>query len=166
MKPQNKIRAVSITLLITLPLVASAGAGPAGHSHHHEMTDATSEIGKAGRPQDVTREVVIEMKDSMNFSPSSLAVKQNETIKIIVRNTGKLRHELSLGTQKDLLEHLEMMKRFPMMEHDEPNSVTLEAGKQSQIIWKFSKAGVVDFACLIPGHFEAGMKGKFQVKPH
>lgn len=62
-----------------------------------------------------------------------------------------------------ILEHLEQMKKFPDMEHDEPNKVTLQPGKQGTIVWQFTRAGVVNFACLMPGHFEAGMKGAVKV---
>ena len=55
------------------------------------------------------------------------------------------------------------MKKFPEMEHDEPNKISLAPGKQGEVIWQFSKAGTVDFACLHVGHFEAGMKGQVKV---
>ena len=63
----------------------------------------------------------------------------------------QVKHELSLGTEKELLEHLEQMKKFPDMEHDEPGKVTLAPGKQGEIVWQFTKAGAVNFACLMPG---------------
>jgi uncharacterized cupredoxin-like copper-binding protein len=62
-----------------------------------------------------------------------------------------------------LLEHLEAMKKYPDMEHDEPGKVTLAPGKQGEIVWQFTKSGVVNFACLMPGHYEAGMKGLIKV---
>ena len=64
-----------------------------------------------------------------------------------------------LGTEKDLNDHYEVMKKHPEMEHAEHNMVTLAAGKSGEIIWQFTKAGKVDFACLQPGHYDAGMKG-------
>lgn len=70
---------------------------------------------------------------------------------------------MSLGTEKELLEHLEQMKKNPGMEHDEPSKITLDAGKQGEIVWQFTKAGTVNFACLMPGHYEAGMKGQVKV---
>jgi uncharacterized cupredoxin-like copper-binding protein len=103
------------------------------------------------------------MTDNMRYTPSSIQVKQGETVRFVVKNQGKVKHELSLGTQKELLEHLEQMKKFPDMEHDEPGKVTLAPGKQGEILWQFTKAGTVDFACLMPGHYEAGMKGAVKV---
>jgi uncharacterized cupredoxin-like copper-binding protein len=104
------------------------------------------------------------MSDSMRFTPSAIQVKQGETIRFVVKNIGQVKHELSLGTQKELLEHLEQMKKFPEMEHDEPSKVTLAPGKQGEIVWQFTTAGVVNFACLMPGHYEAGMRGAIAVK--
>jgi uncharacterized cupredoxin-like copper-binding protein len=103
------------------------------------------------------------MTDNMRYTPSSIQAKQGETVRLVVKNQGKVKHELSLGTQKELLEHLEQMKKFPDMEHDEPGKVTLAPGKQGEILWQFTKAGTVDFACLMPGHYEAGMKGAVKV---
>jgi len=50
------------------------------------------------------------------------------------------------------------------MEHDDPNGKTLDAGKSTEILWRFSKPGTFEFACLIPGHYEAGMHGTVTVK--
>lgn len=88
---------------------------------------------------------------------------QGETVRFIVSNSGQIKHELSLGTEQELLAHLELMKKFPDMVHDEPNSITLAPGKQGEIIWQFTRSGVVNFACLMPGHYEAGMKGAVSV---
>jgi uncharacterized cupredoxin-like copper-binding protein len=99
----------------------------------------------------------------MRYTPSSIQVKQGETVRFVVKNQGKVKHELSLGTQKELLEHLEQMKKFPDMEHDEPGKVTLSPGQQGEIVWQFTKTGTVNFACLMPGHYEAGMKGAIKV---
>ncbi len=141
---------------------AAFASGSHGHGHGHDDGGETA-IGKPGVVAKASRTISIEMSDTMRFTPSSIQVKQGETVRFLVKNSGQLKHELSLGTQKELLEHLEQMKKFPEMEHDEPSKVTLQPGKQGEIVWQFTKAGVVDFACLIPGHYEAGMKGVVQV---
>ena len=41
---------------------------------------------------------------------------------------------------------------------DVPSKVTRALGKQGEIVWQFAKAGTVNFACLMLGHYEAGMK--------
>jgi uncharacterized cupredoxin-like copper-binding protein len=104
-----------------------------------------------------------EMSDAMRYTPSSINAKQGETIRFVIKNTGKVKHELVLGTEKELKEHYEVMKKFPEMEHDDPNMVTVAPGMTGQVIWKFTKAGTIDFACLQPGHYDAGMKGAVAV---
>ena len=99
------------------------------------------------------------MTDAMRFVASEVEVRKGETIRFIVHNSGKLRHEFVLGTEKALKEHAELMKKFPSMEHVESNMVTLAPGQTGTVIWQFTKAGKVFFACLQPGHYEAGMKG-------
>ena len=146
-------------------LVAASPAFAAGTAdgHHHEHGSAA--IGEAGEASQVTRTVEVEMRDSMQFVPSRIAVKLGETVRIVVKNTGQLTHEIVLGSEKDLKAHAELMKKFPEMEHAEPNMLTLAAGKSGELLWKFSRAGVVNFACLQPGHFDAGMKGQVRVSP-
>jgi uncharacterized cupredoxin-like copper-binding protein len=108
--------------------------------------------------------VVVDMNDAMRFTPSQITVKRGETIRFAVTNSGRLKHEMVLGTAKELREHAELMKKFPEMEHDEPNELGLEPGKSGELIWQFTNAGTFDFACLQPGHFDAGMHGKISVK--
>jgi uncharacterized cupredoxin-like copper-binding protein len=36
-------------------------------------------------------------------------------------------------------------------------------GKTGEIVWKFNRAGRFDFACLIAGHYQAGMTGTINV---
>ena len=103
------------------------------------------------------------MGDTMRFSPSSVEVKRNETIRFVLKNEGKLKHEMVLGTIKELKEHAALMLKFPEMEHADPNQVSVETGKTGELLWQFTKAGTFDFACLRPGHYEAGMKGQVVV---
>ena len=155
MKPLKLILSLSAALLATTVLGAGNNAG--GHAH------ADDSIGKAGDAAKVSRTVTVNMSDSMRFTPSSISVKQGETIRLIVKNSGKIKHELVLGTEKELKEHNEVMKKNPEMEHADDNMVTVAPGKTGEVIWQFTKAGKVDFACLQPGHYDAGMKGKVKV---
>lgn len=153
-----------VMALMAIALSSSAFAGgnhAGGHGHGHD--DEETAIGKPGVAARVNRTITIEMNDSMRYTPADVQVKQGETVRFVVKNVGKVKHELSLGTQQELMEHLEQMKKFPDMEHDEPSKVTLAPGKQGEIIWQFTKAGTVNFACLMPGHYEAGMKGAVKV---
>jgi len=151
-----------VMALMAIALSSSAFAG-GNHAGGHGHDDEETAIGKPGVVARVNRSITIEMNDSMRYAPADVLVKQGETIRFVVKNVGKVKHELSLGTQQELLEHLEQMKKFPDMEHDEPNKITLAPGKQGEIIWQFTKAGIVNFACLMPGHYEAGMKGAIKV---
>ena len=140
---------------------ATPAAKPAaGHSHAagqgHGHGDA---IGVPGQAAKVTRTVNVDMTDTMRFIPESFTAKQGETIRFVVKNSGKLKHEFVLGTEKELKDHYEQMKKFPEMEHADPNMVTVAPGKTGEVIWQFTKSGKIDFACLQPGHYDAGMKG-------
>ncbi len=150
---RNSLMATSGLLLAMSVMAGGDHAG--GHSD-----DA---VGKPGAASRVTRTVTIDMKDDMRFHSSVFTFKQGETIRFIAKNSGKVKHEMVLGTQKDLKEHAELMKKNPEMEHDEPNMVTVDPGKTGEIIWQFTRASNVDFACLQPGHFDAGMKGRINV---
>lgn len=146
-----------LSALVISSTALAAGAHAGGHGHDDEA------IGKPGTAARVNRTVTVDMTDNMRFSPAGINVKRNETVRFIVRNSGKIKHEFVLGTEKDLQEHYEQMKRFPEMEHADPNMVTVAPGKTGEVVWQFTRAGKVDFACLQPGHFEAGMKGYVKV---
>jgi uncharacterized cupredoxin-like copper-binding protein len=139
--------------------VTAMANGQHAGAHLHDKSD----IGRPGTEQQVTRTIEVEMTDSMKFEPAEVSVHKDETIHFIVHNGGKLRHEFLLGTQKALKEHAELMKKFPMMEHEEPSMASVQPGQTGHVIWQFTKSGKVPFACLQPGHFDAGMKGSVTV---
>ena len=122
-----------------------------------------TDFGRTGDPKKATRTISVDMKDEMHFIPSEIVVRQGETVKFVVKNSGKLMHELVIGTMKELKEHAELMKKFPNMEHDEPYMAHVQAGKTGEIAWQFTKAGEFHFACLVSGHLEAGMVGRIKV---
>jgi uncharacterized cupredoxin-like copper-binding protein len=121
-------------------------------------------IGKPGNPNKVSRAIQVVMSDDMRFTPASIGVKRGETIRFVVRNAGSIKHEMVIGTMAELKQHAALMRRFPRMEHSDPNMITLAPGKSGELIWQFTRAGSFDFACLQPGHFEAGMVGAVSVK--
>lgn len=127
------------------------------------VTKEQKEWGIAGDAKAVNRTVTFTMTDKMRFSPEKLEVKQGETIKFVIKNGGKVMHEMVLGTKKDLDEHAAMMVKFSGMEHDEPYMAHVGPGKTGEIIWTFNKPGTFDYACLIAGHYQAGMVGKVTV---
>ena len=153
MKFNSIFTALSISFLATTAMAAGTHAG----GHDDEA------IGKPGVAAKVTRTVNVDMRDDMKFHANIFDVKQGETIRFIVKNSGKVKHEMVLGTAKELKDHSEVMKKNPEMEHADANMLTVAPGKSGEIIWQFTKAGKVDFACLQPGHFDAGMKGLVNV---
>jgi len=156
----------TVSQLLAMAALAASGAAFASGNHaggHGHDDGGETAIGKPGVAAKASRTITIEMGDNMRYTPSNIQVRRGETVRLLVKNAGQVKHELSLGTEKELLEHLEQMKRFPDMEHDEPGKLTLAPGTQGEIVWQFTKAGTVNFACLIPGHYEAGMKGAIQV---
>ncbi|AMM24045.1 MAG: hypothetical protein EOP76_04080 [Variovorax sp.] len=149
------------TALAALLALAAASASASGtHAGGHDASDA---IGKPGVASQSTRTINVDMADSMRFTPADISVKQGETVRFVIKNSGQIKHELVLGTQRELKEHYEVMKKNPEMEHADANMLTLAPGKSGEIVWQFTKAGKVDFACLQPGHYDAGMKGAVNV---
>jgi uncharacterized cupredoxin-like copper-binding protein len=124
-----------------------------------------NEFGREGDPKKGSRTVRIDMSDKLRFTPASLAIKRGDTVKFVVKNSGKLMHEMVLGTMQELKEHAEMMGKHPTMEHDEPYMTHVAPGKTETMVWQFTRAGEFHFGCLVPGHFEAGMVGRIVVKP-
>lgn len=155
MKLNHIIAVLSMVLVTSFAYASGKHAG--GHGE-------AASIGQPGKAENISRTITITMHDSMRYNPASISVKQGETIKFIVKNSGKTKHELVLGTDKELKEHYELMKKNPEMEHADENMVTVQPGESGEIIWNFTKAGKIDFACLLPGHYEAGMKGTVRVK--
>ena len=118
----------------------------------------------AARTSAAARTIQIEMTDQMRFTPSQVSVKRGETVRFVVINKGAVMHEMVIGTMADLKEHAERMKSHPNMKHAEANMAHVAPGRSGEIVWQFGKAGEVDFGCLVPGHFDAGMLGKVVVE--
>lgn len=122
-------------------------------------------FGREGDPKKASRTVEVDMNDQMRFHPAELTVKQGETIRFRVRNSGKVMHEMVLGAMADLKAHAEMMRKHPGMEHEEPYIAHVAPGRTGTMVWQFTKAGEFHFGCLVPGHLEAGMLGRIKVVP-
>ena len=143
---------------------------------------AGSEIGQPGKKSEATRTITITMTDNL-YTPEKITVKKGETVRFVVNNKGEFVHEFNIGTAKmhkahqkemmmmvehgvlepDKINHAKMkmdMGGGKTMEHNDPNSVLLEPGKTGEVIWKFSQPAKLEFACNVPGHYEAGMVGE------
>jgi uncharacterized cupredoxin-like copper-binding protein len=163
------LKTLQATALVALAL-GSVGAfahGEDAHAKQHKFQASAVEdtdFGREGDPSKVSRTVRVDMADTMRFTPSHLAIKRGETIRFVVRNQGKQLHEMVLGTVDALKAHAELMRKFPEMEHADANMAHVKPGATGEIVWQFTQAGEFQFACLQPGHFDAGMVGKVIVK--
>lgn len=175
---RNRLALAACVLAFSVSAVASPG------SH--------AEIGQPAAAASATRTVNIEMTD-LAFSPKTLEVKAGETVRFVLVNKGQLLHEFNLGDAAMHAEHQkEMLKMqqsgamtttgmdhagmdhgamgqgsMPMagMTHDDPNSVLVEPGKTAELTWTFSGTRDLEFACNVPGHYQAGMVGTLKVAP-
>lgn len=155
---------------LALPLAGQAhtaqpGAQPGGHHGAAAVVKEQKPWGIAGDAKDARRTVDIRMTDNMRFTPDRIEVREGETVRLRVVNAGKVLHELVIGTRQELQEHAALMRKFPNMAHDEPYMAHVSAGKSGALVWNFNRPGEFEFACLIPGHFEAGMLGRIIVQP-
>ena len=156
-----------IATAIALALCSQSTFAHQNHSDKKKPVVASAkeqkDWGIAGDAAKVTRTIAVSMSDKMRFTPDKIEVRQGETVRIAITNSGTMLHELVIGTKKELADHAAMMVKFPNMEHDEPYMAHVPAGKKSEIIWTFNKAGDFEFACLIAGHYSSGMVGKIMV---
>ena len=159
--PRSKVVAA---LLAFLPIFANAHEGKDHSEKSGPVRKEQKEWGIAGDAKAVKRTIKMKMSDMMRFTPDQLNVNEGDTIKFVFENDGKIMHEFVLGTKQQLDEHAAVMTRFPNMEHDEPYMAHVPPGKVREIVWTFNRAGDFDFACLIPGHYQAGMAGKIKVE--
>lgn len=153
---KSLVLSIAAALAVTVAGISAAGASGKAYS-----------AGTPGNPKKPARTVAVIMTDKdgvMKYEPNSVAVKKGEQIRFVLENKGEVKHEFILASMHDNKKHGELMKKFPHMEHDEPNSKSLEPGQKAEVLWQFTKSGTFEFACLIPGHYEAGMHGTASVK--
>ncbi len=162
----SKSHLLPSTILILAGFLVSCNGHMNHGDDHHDSGDghhAEDLVGKPGLADEVDRTVTVTMSDDMSFMPANIDVEAGETIRFELTNDGVLKHEMVIGNSEYLIEHAKLMQKFPGMEHEEPNMLQLDSSESGELIWKFTESGNVDFACLQPGHFEAGMKGKIAV---
>ena len=130
----------------------------AGHAHG-------TPFGRAGDPKKVTRTIEVKMTDQMRFEPAEIRVRRNETVRLVIINAGQIKHEIQLGDRKSINAHIEEMKKNPDMEHDDDHAKTVQAGGRTDVVWQFTQMGSFVYGCLMPGHYEQGMRGQIMVTP-
>ena len=138
------------------------------HSSHNmrgmPQDSHSTAAGRPGERANISRTVRVTMDDTMRFSPDQLTFNAGETVRFAVRNDGKIRHEMVIGSVAEIIEHADMMRGNPTMQHIESNMITLAPGEYGDVVWQFDRPGSFDFACLVSGHLEAGMTGKIVVR--
>ncbi len=148
--------------------------------------DKDMKIGSLGKESEVSRVIKVIMYDNY-YSPSSFQIKAGETIKFEVENAGMLVHEFNIANKMMHIKHQpemvkmaengillafsidkEKMKKMAKMDksmgHSHSNSVLLEPKQKGNIIWKFDNAINIEVACNVPGHYQAGMIAKVNIK--
>jgi uncharacterized cupredoxin-like copper-binding protein len=172
--------------LSLLAVISSAGIATAHAAGSHDAGHGKgADIGQPGDPARVSRSIEVQMFDNY-YEPESLSVKEGETVRFVIHNKGALVHEFSIATAEMHVAHqpeMLMMVEHGVLQgdridhdaakamqasmghgmHEEPNSVLLEPGASGEIIWKFPKHAELEFACNVPGHYDAGMLGDIEL---
>lgn len=160
---------LAAALVITPAAALAEGTHAGGHGAAAPAAHGHAGVASIGAPADAgtaTRTIAVSMMETdrgMVFEPAAIAVQRGETVRLVIANDGQLVHEFVMDSRHEIEEHKALMERFPEMIHDDPNSVSLEPGAQGEIVWTFTEAGTFEFACLIPGHYDAGMHGPLTV---
>jgi uncharacterized cupredoxin-like copper-binding protein len=159
------LHCILASALLALPAAAFAHGDAAHDTPAHAAAREQKPWGIAGEAGTVSRTITLDMTDDMRFTPRQLSIRRGETVRLSVANKGSILHEIVLGTPATLDEHARMMLKFPGMEHGEPYMAHVAPGKSGDLVWNFNRTGQFDFACLIPGHYQAGMRGTISVTP-
>jgi uncharacterized cupredoxin-like copper-binding protein len=137
-----------------------------GHSHGEEAAHPAGPLAQV-----VSRSIAVRMDDQMRFTPSTLEVQAGETIRFVVHNAGQTAHEMVLGQAEEIAAHSEAMKAAANSgsnnhhSHGTGMAITVGAGQTGELVVSFPNAMTLQMACLIPGHYEAGMRGTLNVLP-
>jgi uncharacterized cupredoxin-like copper-binding protein len=159
--------AAAVAILVAGSTIGGPGAAQHSHGNHAHGPQVTFSAGEPGNPKQRSRDVEITMRESdgkMVFVPNRLEVRRNEQVRFVLKNDGVLDHEFMLATVEENAKHAELMQKHPEMSHDDHNGRRLKANGNGEILWRFTKRGEFEFACLLPGHYPAGMFGKIVVK--
>lgn len=158
---QRRHAALTVTLVLAMPALTLAAEGPKGHTH---KTFNAGVPGDAKKPFRVVEVLASEAETGgMAFEPARIVVEQNEQIRFVIKNVGKMDHEFMLDSFAANKKHAIAMQKNPEMEHDDPNGKRIAPKAQADMVWKFTKLGTFEYACLIQFHYEAGMKGVVEV---
>lgn len=169
---QRRRKALLALATVLLPVAGIAPAlgtgehdGGHGHKHGHDGL-AFGEPASAAEPDRVVR---VRAYDAMTFEPSPVTVEAGETVRFVVTNAGELQHSFTLGTPAYQRRHEKQMQGMPLDElaghmDDVPNGIVVPPGESRTLTWAFEQGGPVQFACHIPGHYDAGMRGRIRLQ--
>jgi uncharacterized cupredoxin-like copper-binding protein len=162
----RKIRGSILCVLIAVmcawrPPVDVLAEASAHDAHEHFVA---GEPGDPKKPFRVVKVTMLEDGKTMLFAPAVVNVHRGEQVRFEIFNEGSWNHEFVLGSEEANRKHAELMKKFPDMEHADPNALRLPPLSAGAILWQFTITGTFEYACLIPGHREAGMHGEVIVK--
>ncbi len=160
-------RTVIAGAVLALTMGAAAAHGQKTHDEAKlvpaNLEKVENDFGRTGDPDKIDKVIEIKMDDEFRFIPAAFTVKSGMTVRFVVKNHGEVNHEMVIGRSEDLKEHSALMQKFPNMEHSEPYMAHAGEGQTAEIVWSFTKPGTFEFGCLVPGHYESGMKGTIVV---
>jgi uncharacterized cupredoxin-like copper-binding protein len=148
--------AIAATFLIGVPMHTVFA--------HEDEHFAAGEPGNPRQPSRTVKVIMREVGKQMLFEPAHVSVRKGEQVRFVLENDGTEAHEFVLATVAENNKHAELMKKYPHMEHVDPNAKRLTPFTDGEMVWRFTKRGTFEYACLIPGHREAGMHGTIDVK--
>jgi uncharacterized cupredoxin-like copper-binding protein len=153
------IGAIAATLSATVVLAAPA----LDHSSTSARHQAGADFGAPGNAAAVDRIIPIKVGD-LSFDVLVLTVNAGETVRFVVTNDGAADHEFTLGDAATQKAHRQAIAEMTSMggghaQHGEANALFLKRGETKELVWRFGQVGRIEFACDVPGHFEAGMRG-------
>jgi uncharacterized cupredoxin-like copper-binding protein len=157
--------AAGILLISGAAILATTIAKPDPASAHEDHGRFSA--GQPGDPKQPARDIKVKMFEGsgkMGFEPARIEVRRGQQVRFVLQNDGEEDHEFVLATVAENRKHAEVMKKHPEMEHDDPNAKRVMPHGNGELVWKFTKRGTFEFACLIPGHYDKGMFGKIIVK--
>jgi uncharacterized cupredoxin-like copper-binding protein len=132
-------------------------------SHETQGSGEEWAFGRLGDPAKVSRTIRVDVDDHLRYKPGEINVRQNETIRFEVKNSGRQVHGIALGTMADLKEHARSARTDPDMQRDEAHILRVAPGTTGALVWQFTQPGEFNYGCLMPGHLEAGMIGRIHV---
>ena len=153
--------------------VAAAATPPRGDELQDSKRRATGRsraaderpYGREGDPRKVKRVIRIDMSDAMRFFPDQIRVKRGDTVRFVLRNSGEMSHELVIGTMDELKSRAALARKLAESGQSHEHARHVTPGSDGRLVWQFTKPGEFYYACLMPGHFDAGMIGTIVVKP-